>query len=158
MNAVKRTRRCSKCRRVKPTTEYHKHKNGKDGLRSRCKTCNRAEAREFYKRKPESYKARARRSHAVKLKERKTYLLGLKQKLGCQTCNEREVVTLDFHHVLSRKDSTEKTMVIGRAANHSEKVFRHELSRCVVVCANCHRKLHAGLIKIPRGLSCQVTE
>lgn len=31
--------RCSKCRRLLPFTEFHKSKNGKNGLKNQCKEC-----------------------------------------------------------------------------------------------------------------------
>lgn len=32
-------RKCSKCGSLKPSTEYHRHARGKDGLRADCKLC-----------------------------------------------------------------------------------------------------------------------
>jgi tRNA nucleotidyltransferase/poly(A) polymerase len=35
------TKQCSRCKEVKPLTEFHKDKNRKDGLRSACKSCRK---------------------------------------------------------------------------------------------------------------------
>ena len=34
------TKRCSKCRKFKAVSEYHKHQRGKYGVQSKCKTCS----------------------------------------------------------------------------------------------------------------------
>ena len=56
---------------------------------------------------------------------------------------------LDFHHV----DPEKKEFAIAqRLINISwEKVVK-EIDKCILLCANCHREFHAGLIKIPEGL------
>lgn len=36
-------KKCTKCKIEKELTEYHKHKNGKNGLRATCKVCNKIE-------------------------------------------------------------------------------------------------------------------
>jgi len=34
-------KQCTKCKEVKPLSEFYKHKAGKDGLTSYCKSCIR---------------------------------------------------------------------------------------------------------------------
>lgn len=41
-------KRCTKCGEVKPKSEFHRKKNGKDGLRSYCKVCSREERKRQY--------------------------------------------------------------------------------------------------------------
>jgi hypothetical protein len=59
---------------------------------------------------------------------------------GCIRCGEADPPCLDFHH-LRDKDS----VVAGLAcAGWSVERVRREIAKCVVLCANCHRKFHAG--------------
>jgi predicted HNH restriction endonuclease len=52
---------------------------------------------------------------------------------------------LDFHHV----DSTKKEFGIGNSGyTRSWEKVKKELDKCILVCANCHREIHEGLIKI----------
>lgn len=54
---------------------------------------------------------------------------------------------LEFHHVESDlKEANIFNMV--RAGVSFAKVQR-EIAKCVILCSNCHRELHAGLIELP---------
>jgi hypothetical protein len=59
---------------------------------------------------------------------------------GCSRCSEKHPATLDFHHI----DLSTKEFTIGEARNRklSEARFKAELAKCIVLCANCHRKEH----------------
>ena len=43
-----KTKRCPKCGRVLPITEFSKNKSRKDGLNHYCKQCDRAKRKEYY--------------------------------------------------------------------------------------------------------------
>lgn len=64
---------------------------------------------------------------------------------GCLLCDEAEVCCLDAHHAVGTKEFN-----IGQAHRNgfSPKRVRAELSKCVCVCSNCHRKIHAGILSI----------
>src|SRR5205807_7072951 len=53
---------------------------------------------------------------------------------GCVDCGERDPVVLDFHHLHG------KTFNINRAYQCSIKRILEELAKCVLLCANCHRR------------------
>jgi hypothetical protein len=62
---------------------------------------------------------------------------------GCVICGYVKCMkALDFHHVNSR----EKVTTIG---SHMEFPLRpqivREIPKCILVCANCHREIHAGI-------------
>lgn len=64
---------------------------------------------------------------------------------GCYFCNENEPACLDFHH----KDPSEKKFNISHYCKRFpiERTFK-EIEKCVVVCANCHAKVHAGVLTL----------
>lgn len=74
--------------------------------------------------------------------EQGEWLKSLKTK--CIVCNEAEPVCLDFHHI----NPEEKEFTIGKHRNKSKENLLKEISKCVCLCANCHRKVHAGLINL----------
>ena len=59
---------------------------------------------------------------------------------GCNRCDEKNPACLDFHHV----DEEEKEMAVGKMISfgYSKDRIRNEIEKCIVLCANCHRKEH----------------
>ncbi len=52
---------------------------------------------------------------------------------------------LHFHHVVPAEKSFEIQMGSGK----SLAAYREEACKCVLVCANCHGEIEAGLIASP---------
>ena len=51
---------------------------------------------------------------------------------------------LDFHHV----DESSKEFGLSQSGmTRSWEKTRSELNKCILVCANCHREIHAGLLQ-----------
>ena len=63
--------------------------------------------------------------------------------LKCCRCEENDVACLEFHH----SDPETKENNVVRMVSRSVKSVIKELKKCVVVCANCHRRIHAYDIK-----------
>ena len=101
----------------------------------KSKEFHREKSKEHYQKYKQKYNERNQ------LQKQKTRLIIEEAKEGgCIKCNETEKACLDFHH-LGDKDTTVSSML-----GMSEQRVRSEISKCVVLCANCHRKLHAGII------------
>lgn len=90
-----------------------------------------------------------RREYLIKAvaKRRKKLREMAVQKLGgkCIFCGyDRCQDALDFHHL------DEKTKSFGLSKDgltRSWKKMEEEIKKCVLVCANCHREIHAGLLQ-----------
>jgi cytochrome c553 len=54
-------------------------------------------------------------------------------------------VNLTFHHV----DPSQKLFAMSMAVGRSIAAFREKARKCVLVCANCHGEIEAGLTKSP---------
>jgi heterodisulfide reductase subunit B len=67
-----------------------------------------------------------------------------KRTRGCAFCKENEPACLDFHHVSGKKEN-----LVSKLVNSRNK-FLKEAAKCIVVCSNCHRKIHAGIL--PAGV------
>ena len=65
---------------------------------------------------------------------------------GCRICNESEICCLVAHHL----DPQAKDFNLSEASKHgfSTKRVVDELSKCVCLCENCHRKVHAGKLQL----------
>lgn len=71
-------------------------------------------------------------------KENKQVAHSLKTK--CVTCGESDSVCLDFHHKRDKKDT-----VAHLIRESTVDQIYEEVEKCVVVCANCHNKIHRPL-------------
>lgn len=72
-------------------------------------------------------------------KERMVGWKAFKASLKCTKCDENHPAALDFHHVLSDPTNVPISTLIR---NHAFEKLKDELKKCVVLCANCHRKHH----------------
>jgi hypothetical protein len=64
----------------------------------------------------------------------------------CCVCGyDRCIINLHFHHVDPSKKSFSMTVAMGK----SIATFRAEAKKCVLVCANCHGEIEAGLVGSP---------
>ncbi len=107
---------CNCCGEIKDLSEYYKHSLANDGLEPRCKTCKVLVA----KRRRQERKLKAIAMHGD----------------VCSVCNKSfPPCVYDFHHTNSDKEVSP-----GKA--RSDKAFFEEVSKCVMVCSNCHRVIH----------------
>jgi hypothetical protein len=96
-------------------------------------------SKKHYNDNKEYYKERNQRQEKESLDFYEQY----KEQLCCCFCKENEPCCLDFHHV----NPNEKEYGVAQMARrYSVDAIKREIAKCIVVCANCHRKVHAGKI------------
>jgi uncharacterized protein (DUF849 family) len=106
--------------------EFHGHVRKEGGRRWRCKRC--------------VGEAVTRRKQKIKR------VLVEEAGGGCAVCGyDRTVFNLHFHHV----DPDTKEFRLSMSNGRSLETFRQEAQKCVLVCANCHGEIEAGLIPSP---------
>ena len=92
--------------------------------------------RRWYARNKQSAKA------AVRQRKRKIrdWLDQYKLTLKCSSCSETHPACLEFHH----PNPADKEIDVSRAIDWGWSTDRtmREINKCIVLCANCHRKLH----------------
>jgi len=88
-------------------------------------------------------------TEAVSKKRKVVKLWSIKYKGGrCIVCGyDKCPVALDFHHVRGKKEFSVGNIGYSR----SWKKLRQELDKCVLLCANCHREVEAGVTIIPNS-------
>ena len=101
---------------------------------------NARQQREWYGRNTEKKIAQKNaRKEGVRI-----WLREYKETLACLTCGENHPATLDFHH---RDSSTKKYTISSMPGRgHRPERILEEIAKCDVLCANCHRKLHASMV------------
>ena len=86
----------------------------------------------------------------VKLEANRELVRGLKRQVGCIICGEKDHTVLEFHHV----DRETKEFAISQWRGDLE-TLRDEIGKCVCVCANHHKQIHAGVIALPPKSMCE---
>jgi len=66
-------KRCCRCKKMKPTSEFAKDKRRKDGLKSFCRECHNKYESEWRKRNPEKFATRNRRYAETHRKQIRNY-------------------------------------------------------------------------------------
>lgn len=128
-------KKCCRCGEKKLLSEFGRNTRKPDGLQSWCSDCNKAYNRAHYQRHKPEYRG--------KLTERRlrmrAWFSAIKSGLRCAICGEDHPATLDFHH-----DGGDKEFILADAIRHGYGKVRilKEIKKCVVMCANCHRKHH----------------
>ena len=63
----------------------------------------------------------------------------------CQCCGyDKYHGALEFHHL----DPKEKDFDWRKTRQMSKTKLQDELDKCVLLCANCHREVHAGIASV----------
>ena len=81
---------------------------------------------------------------AVYARRKKVRAMAVAHKGGrCEKCGyDRCIDALEFHHMdPSRKDFS----ISSKGYTRSWEKVKEELDKCMILCANCHRELHAKL-------------
>jgi len=129
---------CSKCNNSKDDDRFPFKNKSENKRSSVCKECQREYKNKHYSLNKESH---YKRNKATTAKLR-SYANSVKH-TGCVVCGENDVCCLDFHHT---KDKTKEVAVIVNLGSMIK--LKSEVEKCVVLCSNCHRKLHAGRFKL----------
>ncbi len=120
------------------------------GYKDYCKACYSAREKQRRKDNPEKYKQaqirhkenKTKRVIGLSYQEKRKVLDTTKREKGCYFCSEDTPICLDFHH----RDMEQKEFTVSKCFHKEISILLEEISKCEVVCANCHRKLHANLI------------
>lgn len=140
------TKTCSTCKKDLDPTSFSKNQAKKDGRNSICKSCHSEYIKKHYINNKASYIQRATNRTEVARKVMTERVKEYKSLQGCLLCDETDGVALDFHHIESdNKESTISRMV--KDGRSWESILK-EASKCVILCANCHRKVHAHHIHL----------
>jgi hypothetical protein len=127
------TKKCISCNEDKLLNEFS-YSKGKP--REKCTVCLKEYMNNHYKDNKKSYADYVKK----RKKELKDWYLDYKSNLSCEKCGENHPAVLDFHHI----NSNEKDFSIGTAmgVGNSIETILKEISKCMILCSNCHRKLH----------------
>jgi hypothetical protein len=136
----KRCPRCCPDGVALPAEDFPRNRARRDGLGSLCRRCKQRIDRRYWRDNTErltpvhASQKRIRRNTARRLVA--AYLLAH----PCVDCDETDPVVLDFDHVEGRKSANVSALVAG---GYEWGVISAEIAKCLVRCANCHRRHEA---------------
>ena len=125
------TKICSKYNKELPVDMFDKG-------RRQCKLCRSAYKKSEYQAKKDRYSIYQKR----RTKKMEEWINSLKT--PCIFCGESDPVCIDWHHI----DSSQKSFAISFIKTKSKERTLAEMKKCICVCSNCHRKLHAGKLSL----------
>jgi hypothetical protein len=136
------TKVCTTCKIEKPIEQFL-WKNKEKGIRHYpCSECYKEIRKKSYEKNKEYYLNKNRKRKETNNDWYNEFKKGKK----CHFCDESEPVCLDFHHL----DGTTKEYNIGSMgySTYSIDTIMKEVEKCVILCSNCHRKVHANILKL----------
>lgn len=138
---------CKKCNEPKDILEFHVHNKTKGTRSVYCKECACELQKEWYENNKKRHLKNVSKNCKKRSRSIKKLLARLKKMKGCYFCGyDKCESSLDFHH----KNPEEKEIGLSRACGrkYSKERLKKELSKCIVVCKNCHGELHENIIKL----------
>jgi hypothetical protein len=123
---------CYKCKETKDKNCFSKNRARKDGLSSQCKECHKAIRKSHY----EQNKSKVIRQVADRKFENKNWVRKLKNK-PCMDCGSKyPYYVMDFDHRENKEFGISWCVKNG----FSKERILAEMSKCDLVCSNCHRE------------------
>lgn len=144
------TKVCTVCQVEKEESSFAFKNKKLCKLHSRCKDCQAKYHRKHYLANKEYYSTKRRvNSRRYRTAGRK-FIDEYKSNASCHFCSENTPCCLDFHHL----DPTKKNFNVSQMKGHAKTVdaIKKEVEKCIVVCSNCHRKIHAGILIAHEGI------
>lgn len=133
-------KKCTKCLVEKQRSDFYRTKRMKDGLQSRCKDCMATSYKISRDKKKSHYNSVSNKRAKNNTKRIREW----KESRGCCKCGEDFGPCLELHHT----DPSQKEHNPSDLAAFSFKKFLEDASKCVILCANCHRKVHHKIISL----------
>ena len=127
-SVVTEHKQCGVCKEVKPLSDFHKKLSRRQ---DRCKSCRKKYHRNHYLTNQVKYKVES----SIRRKELRELVSVLKSK-PCTDCGRSfPPYVMDFDHI----DSNKKMNVSQLINWGSLQRILEEISKCELVCSNCHR-------------------
>ena len=131
---------CSNCHRAKELSDFYlRHKGNRAGeYYSHCKVCQRIRGKAYYHNNHGVQLGRAVERNRKNRKSQRDFVNSLKNQ-PCVDCGKKyPPYVMDFDH----RDKNLKRGNIGSLVSQAyfnKKKLLEEISKCDLVCANCHR-------------------
>lgn len=127
---------CTKCKETKLIEAFGWKDKRANRRNSWCKDCQNEYGRKHYRENRGKYGRQVRAYKIWSKKDATRAVFDYLSEHPCEDCGNDDVLVLEFHH-LRDKEETISAMVCN---SFSVEQIMEEIAKCVVLCANCHRK------------------
>ena len=131
---------CRNCKEFKDQDEFPWREQSRGIRATICKTCMASQSREWYATHKNRQKETVRRSRKENREKAQHFIYHYLSNQICADCGEYDYAVLTFDNVIGKKK-----MEVSRMDNegYSIEAIMDEISKCEVVCANCHMRREA---------------
>ncbi len=143
-------KRCGRCGVAQDASEYPVRDVRTGRVHTICRACRRGYCRRYYWSNTAEFNARKRDRLKLHRARNRRFIEEHLLSHPCIDCGILDPIVMEFDHVRGRKRNDVSTLVREGA---SITIIRTEMEKCVVRCANCHRRRTAVSLwgKIDRG-------
>ncbi len=135
-------RKCTKCEIIKDEKDFFVKDKTSGRLHTQCKLCYKEHRKTYYRthyqKYHQAYLDRAKRYRNLLHTEYRNNMLAYLHGKQCAICGEDDIRTFEFDHV----EPHEKEFNISQAVKLGYRwgAVEKEISKCRILCANCHKK------------------
>lgn len=131
------SKKCGCCEEIKLLSEFNWRDKSKRLVNSYCRQCSRAYSKNHFNENKQDYFKRR------DIRRKATLLMLYKLKsAGCTKCEEKDPRCIDFHHI------NKKNFAVSTMCGWNQQNIIEEISKCIRLCSNCHRKEHINVLEI----------
>lgn len=127
---------CPKCKVQKPHEDFGKNRCSYDGFQTYCRGCRKTIDAKFYSQRIGEKRDRYTSQQKRRIQQMQENVLKYLQEHPCIDCGENDPIVLEFDHVRGVK-IREVSQVVRTWC--WQRILQ-EISKCVIRCANCHRR------------------
>lgn len=149
-------KKCSRCELRLSIKHFRKNRSRYDRLAAYCIPCEKLHQRKWYERNKKHAIAKASKRNKVQRRILIDVCISHLLNHPCVDCGETDIRVLDFDHVRGKKKFS---ICVLQQRSVAVATLLLEIEKCVIRCANCHRKKTAkvvGWIKHQEWLRTQV--
>ena len=99
--------------------------------------------KEYFKKYRELNKYKLKEKGRLFIIQEKEWWKKFKRNLKCSRCDESHPACLDFHHLIPNDKG--KIGISNMVGSYKREKILSEISKCIVLCSNCHKKEHYRL-------------
>lgn len=130
------SKKCCKCKVEKDASDFNKKKSTVDGLQGICRSCSKERAKKQYSENRESQLKNILKAKKERQQKLRKYVYDYLMANPCVQCGEDDPIVLELDHLREK----EFAISHGVARCISINRIKNEISKCQVLCSNCHKR------------------